>query len=99
MENKTEYSGAIIGSNGCSYAKLGRYNQNYFGSSQSAMMSSNFKQDMQKQVVVPSYGGFAYTALSNGARTPSCSGYSNITGAYPAYPNRCGNFSARTCSN
>ena len=34
-------------------------------------------------MIVPNYAGPSYDALTHGQKTPSCSGYFNITSAYP----------------
>lgn len=85
--SQREYSRPAVGANGCAYARLDNYNQNYFGVNSSAPALSQVRSN--EIVVVPSYGGFGYQTLTLN-RSPSCSGYYNVSNAYPSYPNMCG---------
>lgn len=93
--SSTEYSKPTVSAGGCSYSTLNAYNQNYFGRSASGapVMSQTRSNEV---VVVPSFGGPGYN-LGQSMKRPSCSGYHNIKGAYPNYPNACGLFSSNLC--
>jgi hypothetical protein len=90
-----EYSKPSVTSNGCAYARLDRYNQNYYGrGANGAPVASQTRSN--EVIVVPGYGGLGYNALQT-QQQPSCSGYYSINGAYPSYPNTCGQFSSNLC--
>lgn len=91
---KMEYSGPTVGANGCAYATLNSYNQNYFG--RGGVGAPVLSQTRSAEVVViPSYGAQGYNNMSS--KKPSCSGYMNLRSSYPNYPNACGAFSSRMC--
>lgn len=93
--NYSEYTRPTVASGGCSYTTLDNYNQNYFG--RGAVGAPNMAQLRSNEVVVvPSYGGPGYNTLMH-QKQPTCSGYYDISSAYPSYPNTCGQFSARLC--
>ncbi len=90
-----EYNKPTVGGSGCSYATLDNYNQNYFGRGVvGAPVMSQVRSN--EVVVVPSYGGPGYRALTNTSQ-PTCLGYYSINSAYPSYPNACGQFSSKMC--
>jgi hypothetical protein len=92
----SEYSRPTVTSNGCAYTTLDNYNQNYTG--RQGVGAPVMSQTRSNEVlIVPSYGGPGYSVLTNGMRNPSCSGYYNVSNAYPNFPNTCGQFSSRMC--
>lgn len=93
--NYGEYSRPTVTSGGCSYSTLSSYNQNYFGRGKVGAPTLSQTRS-QEVVVIPSFGGPGYKALSN-TKVPTCSGYYDIDSAYPSYPNACGKFSSRLC--
>jgi hypothetical protein len=92
--NYGEYTNPTVGAGGCSYATLNNYNQNYFG--HGAVGAPVMSQVSSNEVViVPSFGGPGYNISRQ--RQPTCTGYLNVSGAYPNYPNQCGRFSSSLC--
>lgn len=88
-----EYSGIAVG-NGCAYATLNSYNQNYFGRGGTGSPVISQTRSLQT-VVIPSYGGLSYSNMSS--RVPSCNGYMTLKSSYPNFPNSCSQFSSRMC--
>ena len=92
MPIQYEYTRPSVTSNGCAYATLDNYNQNYFG--KGLVGAPRLAQTRSNSiVVVPSYGGLGYQSLMV-QKTPTCSGYYSVNNAYPSYPNACGNFTS-----
>ena len=99
MKNHQEYTGPSVKSNGCNYASLYSYNQNYFGRGRVTVPQAAGSRSAEI-VVVPSYGGMGYNSLNTNIgnqKIPSCSGFNNLTTAYPSFPSGCGAFSSRLC--
>lgn len=90
----SEYNNSQVGSRGCSYASLGRYNQ---GTVMAPVpVSSSPGGNM---VVVPSYGSNGYPSLTHGAKEQSCSGFFKVKDAYPNSDGNCvQNYMSRSCS-
>jgi hypothetical protein len=102
MPSSREYSNAVVSSNGCSYATLNHYNENYSGRRPvNAPVPSQTRSN--QIVIVPSFGGPGYQSLMHsqnsgcGRKTPSCSGYYSVYNAYPSSSNACAQFSSRMC--
>ena len=95
MVGYQEYNNSTVSGNGCSYATLDAYNQNF--SVRGRMSAPRFSQTGSSEVIiVPSFGANGYNTLTQSA-APSCSGYFDIRNAYPNYPNTCGKFSSNLC--
>ena len=95
MSSKHEYERPSVTSNGCAYATLQSYNQGYYGRSIMAPVPATTR---SMEFVIPSFGSNGYTSLSGGGcQGPSCSGFAEISRAYPNYPNNCNKFTSRLC--
>lgn len=62
---------------GCGYAQL----------KSCGVAPANLGKPSSGVMIVPNYSGPSYDALTHGQKTPSCSGYFNITNAYPMNAN------------
>ena len=97
MPGQYEYTRPTVSSNGCAYATLDSYNQNYWGRAGIVGPPVMSQGQSMETVVIPSYGGIGYNTLAYNQNNLSCSGYYNVKSAYPSYPNACGRFSAQQC--
>jgi hypothetical protein len=93
--NFHEYSKPTVASNGCNYANLADYNQNYFG--RGGVGAPQLSAARSNQVVVlPSFGGKGYQLGQSQGQ--SCTGFMNLKGAYPNASNgACGAFTSNLC--
>lgn len=89
----SEYSSPTVKGNGCTYATLSHYNQGYGAGPMAPIPSGTPSQAVQ---IVPTYGAIGYNTLQHGTKYPSCSGYFDISNAYPNFPN-CTKFTSRLC--
>jgi hypothetical protein len=89
-----EYNRPSVTGPPCNYATLQSYNQNYFGLGR--VVTPQLAAARSMEVVLPTYGGVGYNALTLD-RAPSCNGYYNMSTSYPNYPNACGKFNASLC--
>ncbi len=89
-----EYSRPTVAGPSCNYATLQNYNQNVFGLGR--VITPQLAASRAMEVVLPSYGGVGYNALTLD-RAPSCNGYYNLSNSYPNYPNACGKFNSSLC--
>jgi|TARA_B100000902_G_C27294063_1_gene908882 hypothetical protein len=74
--------------NGCSYANLQNYNivpQN-MGYMNTPPIPKSTTQNLY---IVPNFSAIGYDALTHGLKTPTCSGFYNITDAYGKGANNC----------
>jgi hypothetical protein len=89
-----EFHGSAVGAEGCAYARLGAYNNNYFG--RSVIGAPVISQTRSNEIiVVPSFGGPGYNNLV-ASKNPNCSGYSKLKNAYPI-SGGCGVYTSRMC--
>lgn len=95
MKHKTEYSRPSVGASACGYMTLHGYNNDYFGASAAGMPPRVSGLRSNQTIVVPSYGGIGYNKFNQSR--PTCSGYYNMSNAYPAFTNACWNYTSNLC--
>lgn len=79
MANRSEYSGATVGSAGCNYTNL----DCYLGSNSMMAPSAWNAKTAPGVYVTPNYSAIGYDALTHGS-SGSCNSYFNIESAYGA---------------
>ena len=94
---------SFVNGNSCDYTTLGNYNATSQGTMNQARAQAAPQVgpggQQQGIYIVPNYGAPGYDTLTHGRKTPTCSGFFNITSAYGANANNCNTqFVQRLCS-